>query len=163
MADTQKLTDEERQELIAYLDGELDEETARTVEARLQRDPRARQEAEDLKKTWEMLDYLPQSRASGTFTTRTLTQLQFRRQKARKAQKLLRWVGMAGWAAGLLVVGLLSFWLSYRPKTPPAVAEPPPEADRPMLERRPYWDMYNKVGDVKYLRELEDIFGGDES
>jgi len=163
MADTPKLSDEAREELIAYLDGELDDAGVRAVEERLQRDPQARREAEELKKTWEMLDYLPRSRASGTFTTRTLTQLEFRRRQERKTRRLLRLVGTAGWAAGLLAAGLLSFWLTYRPQPLPENADAPPDADRRLLEQPRYWEMYDKVGNVKYLKELEDIFGGEES
>ena len=38
------LSEEERANLVAYLDGELDEAKARALEARLSNDPRARAE-----------------------------------------------------------------------------------------------------------------------
>ena len=71
MADERSLNDEERDELVAYLDGELDEQAARDVEARLGRDPRAKAEAEALRRTWNLLDYLPRPEPSGDFTHRT--------------------------------------------------------------------------------------------
>ena len=43
--DNQPLSEEEREELIAYLDGELDEESARAVEHRINRDTAIRKEA----------------------------------------------------------------------------------------------------------------------
>ena len=69
------LNEEDRANLVAYLDGELDEHAARDLEARLANDPRARAEAETLRRTWELLDYLPRAEASGSFTHRTLERL----------------------------------------------------------------------------------------
>src|SRR5579872_4488652 len=62
-------------ELVAYLDGELDANAARKVEARLAADPQARSRATALKKTFELLDYLPKPEASAEFTSRTLDKI----------------------------------------------------------------------------------------
>lgn len=62
-------------ELVAYLDGELDATNARRVEVRLASDPAARAKASALKKTYELLDYLPRPEPSPDFTTRTLHKL----------------------------------------------------------------------------------------
>src|SRR5205807_1877 len=62
-------------ELVAYLDGELDPAAARKVEARLAKDPAARARAAELKKSFDLLDYLPRPEPSPTFTTRTLDKL----------------------------------------------------------------------------------------
>lgn len=62
-------------ELVAYLDGELDPVAARKVETRLARDPVARARAAELKKSFDLLDYLPKPEPSPTFTTRTLDKL----------------------------------------------------------------------------------------
>ena len=62
-------------ELVAYLDGELDPAAARQVEARLAKDPAARTRAAELKRSFDMLDYLPRTEPSPTFTTRTLDKL----------------------------------------------------------------------------------------
>jgi len=81
MASEKKIPDEDpapdafEAELVAYLDGELDEATARQVEARLARDPAARSRAAELKKSFDLLDYLPRPEPSPTFTTRTLDKL----------------------------------------------------------------------------------------
>src|SRR5947209_1854609 len=75
MADERPLSDEERAELVAYLDGEADEATRRALEAKLSRDPQARAEAEALKRTWALLDFLPRPEPSTDFTTRTLTRV----------------------------------------------------------------------------------------
>ena len=62
-------------ELVAYLDGELDPAAARKVEKRLATDPPLRAKAAALKKTYDLLDYLPQPEPSATFTTRTLDKI----------------------------------------------------------------------------------------
>src|SRR5262245_3790048 len=62
-------------ELIAYLDGELDAAAARKVEAKLAADAELRKRAAALKKTFDLLDYLPRPEPSPTFATRTLDKL----------------------------------------------------------------------------------------
>jgi hypothetical protein len=62
-------------DLVAYLDGELDTAAARRVEARLARDPAARARAAELKKSFEMLEFLPKPEPSPNFTSRTLDKL----------------------------------------------------------------------------------------
>jgi hypothetical protein len=62
-------------DLVAYLDGELDDEALRRVEERLARDPGARARAAELKRAFDLLDYLPKSEPSPTFATRTLDRL----------------------------------------------------------------------------------------
>ena len=62
-------------ELVAYLDGELEAPAARRVEARLATDPQARAKAAALKKTFDLLDYLPKPEPSATFATRTIDKL----------------------------------------------------------------------------------------
>ena len=69
------LSDDERADLVAYLDGELSGEAAREIEARINLDPTVRAEVESLNRTWELLDYLPKPEPSPNFTERTLSRL----------------------------------------------------------------------------------------
>ncbi|MCS6866597.1 MAG: hypothetical protein RMJ56_08065 [Gemmataceae bacterium] len=62
-------------ELVAYLDGELDPQAAQRVEQRLANDPAARARAAELKKAYDLLDYLPRTEPSANFTSRTLDKL----------------------------------------------------------------------------------------
>jgi hypothetical protein len=62
-------------ELIAYLDGELDDATAADVERRMAADPQLRARAAALKKSFDLLDFLPRPDPSPTFATRTLDRL----------------------------------------------------------------------------------------
>jgi anti-sigma factor RsiW len=69
------LSEQERADLIAYLDGELKGPAAQAIEARLAVDQAVRAEAESLKKTWDLLDFLPRAEPSPSFTNRTLDRL----------------------------------------------------------------------------------------
>src|SRR5262245_48765997 len=67
------INEQRRDELTAYLDGELDEATAAAVEQRLRDDPGLRREAETLKRAWEMLAFRPQPEPSTDFAARTMS------------------------------------------------------------------------------------------
>ena len=69
------LNEDEKAELVAYLDGELDEAATQAVEAKIATDADARAELDALKQTWGMLDYLPKASPSPNFTNRTLERL----------------------------------------------------------------------------------------
>ena len=70
------LVDPDEADLVAYLDGELEEGDARLIEARLALNPEVRERADAYKKTFDLLDYLPKPELPADFTTRTLTRLQ---------------------------------------------------------------------------------------
>ena len=71
--DQQRLTPDDRSNLVAYLDGELNDAQARAMATKLTQSVTARREADALRKTWELLDLLPRPKASEDFTARTLT------------------------------------------------------------------------------------------
>ncbi|MBN9518358.1 hypothetical protein J0H58_07550 [bacterium] len=62
-------------ELVAYLDGELDPAAARRIEARIAADPKIRARAESLKRSYDLLDFLPKPEPSPAFASRTLDKL----------------------------------------------------------------------------------------
>jgi len=153
MTEPERLSAEERDNLVSYLDGELDEETTQAIEARLTQSPEARREADALRRTWELLDYLPKPRASETFTNRTLEKLETRRLVQTRNRRILQWAGGIGWAAALLVAGTAGFWL-FQDAPPPPPPEPSPEDVR-LYEHRDYWHYYEKVDGLEFLRELD--------
>jgi len=69
----QRLNPEERANLAAYIDGELTENETRAIATKLSLSSIARREVESLKKTWELLEFLPRPKASLVFSERTLT------------------------------------------------------------------------------------------
>jgi hypothetical protein len=74
-ADQQRLTPEERANLVAYLDHELNEAESRAIATKLTQSVTARREIDFLEKTWQLLDNLPMPRASESLTERTLTEV----------------------------------------------------------------------------------------
>src|SRR5262249_54858916 len=75
MAKPSPFDEQERDDLVAYLDGELTGEPARALERKLSLNPDARAEAEALRRTWELLDFLPRPEPSADFTHRTLSRV----------------------------------------------------------------------------------------
>lgn len=66
----------EKEELYSsYLDGELTEEEAREFEAKLASSPEERANFQALKKTWELLDYLPKPDVTMAFTAKTMEKM----------------------------------------------------------------------------------------
>jgi anti-sigma factor RsiW len=161
MADQPPLNDEERADLVAYLDGQLDDERARDVAARLSLDARARTEADELNRVWDLLDYLPRPEPSPTFTHRTLERVSVVRTGAPVVRRRRRWAVAAGWAAGLLLVAAAGFggvvFLVPRDHTDEDLAR-----DLRVLENK---RLYDAVDDMDFLWELSrpDLFGDDSA
>lgn len=93
-----------RDELAAYLAGDLDEPGSARVAARLAEDPAARRELELLEAAWDALDLLPAVPVGEHFTAATLELVALSAQ--REAQELAGWrrwlvraLGIAGLAA----------------------------------------------------------------
>jgi anti-sigma factor RsiW len=159
MADLQPLSDDERAELIAYLDGEADEKTARAMEARLNREPQVRAEAEALRRTYDLLDYLPKPEPSPNFTNRTMTRVSAAFPALASGKPpVRRWPLGIGWVAAVLVAGVLGYaGAPLFHKSPPPV-EPRTEGDQQLVRDlrvidnlRPYQD----AGDIFFLYELD--------
>ncbi|MFZ5828625.1 MAG: anti-sigma factor family protein [Planctomycetota bacterium] len=60
------------EQLVAYLDGELDAEAARQVDALLARDPEARRRLQGLDRAWDLLGSLDTAEADSRFAESTL-------------------------------------------------------------------------------------------
>jgi hypothetical protein len=168
------LNEDDRANLVAYLDGELDEEGTQAIEARLSTDPAARAELETLRQVYGLLDYLPRAEPSSSFTNRTMEKLSLT-QRPRETGKMptarpWRWVPAAGWAAAaLLVFGLGWLGASLWWKAPaggkggaPSKSDPEDVLVKhlPLLER---YRQYQNIDDVDFLRALDDptLFGED--
>jgi anti-sigma factor RsiW len=174
-----RLSDEDRATLVAYLDGELDENASQALEAKLSRDPQMRAEAEALKKTWELLDYLPRPLPSASFTHRTLERLAVTQTRPSAiGWRGWTWVGPLAWVAAMLIAVVGGLFAAHQLWTPaqPVQVGPPPGAkttaqeqdiqntmasDLEMLKSLQY---YNHVDDVELLRQLnhQELFGDEE-
>jgi hypothetical protein len=157
------LTEEDRRNLVAYLDGELDDETARTLDVKLASDPAARAEVESLKKTWELLDYLPRVEPSASFTHRTIERLKPVRSTmmmsrgAWRRVRALTW-GLA-WAASILLAAAAGYFgTKYWQKQSRANLDQELVQDLRVIENKRF---YEHVDDIDFLKELDhpDLFG----
>ncbi len=67
-----RLSTDERNNLVAYLDGELEDDATQRIEEVLSQSPVARNDVELLVKTYDLLDLLPRPKASAEFTQKTI-------------------------------------------------------------------------------------------
>ncbi len=74
--ETEDPNDPQLTELVAYLDGELDDHESTRLERKLAENPPLRGYAETLDRTWQLLDSLGEATASGEFTQKTLASLE---------------------------------------------------------------------------------------
>jgi hypothetical protein len=162
------------EELVAYLDGELDPKAAESVATRLTLDPRLRAEADALQRAWDILDVLPRPQPSAAFATRTLSQV-IPLPPSQSGTQILTPSGPAavtmtalpaprpgagfwlGSALLVLVAGLGGF-LGHRALTPPPKADDPPLEDVPLMKNL---RLYRNVDDLDYLKKLDspELFG----
>lgn len=166
------MADSKQQEnLIAYLDGELTDEAAASVEKTLAEEVFARQEVEKLTRTWELLELLPEGRASNGFTEKTLTAIQTRIKASPKADEAEteddvipgrareRVVRIGRRTVGffvLMFVAAVGFNSTFQKG-----AEPLDELlkELPLVERL---DEYQEAGDTEFLKTLHEsgLFDG---
>ena len=70
-----RLTAADRANLVAYLDGELDEAESQQFASYLTSSPVMRREIESLQQTWELLDHLPRPQVPADLASRTLLEV----------------------------------------------------------------------------------------
>src|SRR5262249_29365473 len=146
------LSEDERAELIAYLDGELDEAATRTMEAKLASNARIRAEADALRKTWEMLDHLPQPEPSPQFTHRTVSLVTAAQPGPGGHARWRVWVGGLSWAAAVLLCGVGSYAavMRFQPNEP---SDDNLVHDLRVIENKRY---YEAADDIEFLHLLDD-------
>lgn len=139
----------DEQLLVAYLDGELSEHEIAEIETRLAKDQQLQSHLHALQKTWDMLDELPESQASGQFVKSTIEMLVTRADTTRR--KWHRWplrivlltgtFGLAMFAATQLVQNIQT--RPYRQFV----------KDIDFIEKI---DVLNDVENIKFLEELHE-------
>ncbi|WP_437226911.1 hypothetical protein SH661x_000075 [Planctomicrobium sp. SH661] len=148
-----RLTSEDRDNLTAYLDGELDENSTRRIESILTSSSVARNDVEILARTYELLDLLPRPQVGKEFTEKTIATAKLEGYRKPVSQQVwYRWgeraVPMALWTVAFMAsaacgYALTSAWI--------------PQKDDLLLEQLPLiqnLDIYSEVDSVQFLESL---------
>lgn len=159
-------SDKEKEELVAYLDGELPDEGASRVEKSLVDDASVRRDVEQLTKTFDLLDLLPTSQASDGFAEKTLTAIRTQtdapkaestdkeataaKSQSNYSQRAIVWGIRAAAFLGLLFVATSGFNGAFKQNS-----EPMDEllTELPLIQRL---DEYQEIGDVEFLKSLSE-------
>lgn len=136
-----------------------------TSKRSLGQDASVRAEAEALKQTWDLLDYLPQPEPSANFTHRTLERLEPIKSRPLSAGRWQRWrprFFAVGWAAAVVLAflgGQYGFQF-YASRQPPGGREL--VRDLRLIENK---RLYEIGESVEFLRQLDqpDLFGDDSA
>ncbi len=150
-------------QLVSYLDGELDAPASRQIERQLAEDAKLREKMQQLDRTWELLGTLDTSLCVENFTHTTLEMVStaaaedLESSLAAAPRRRRRRFALA--VAGLLVVGMAGF-------AGVAFWAPNPNHqlihDLPVLENL---DKYRWVDDVQFIHMLleEDLFAEEDA
>jgi hypothetical protein len=159
------------EELVAYLDGELDPTAAESMAARMGLDPKLRAEADALQRAWDILDVLPRPQPSAAFATRTISQVVPIPAAPSGTQVVAtppilvppgRRPGAGFWAAAVAVVllaGAGGYFARQAIVPAPKPVTPEPTADDFSLMKN--LRLYRHVDDIDYLKKLDspELFG----
>jgi anti-sigma factor RsiW len=167
MNDTTPLSPDQRAELVAYVDGELDEAATHEMERVLSESAEARHEVDMLGRTFALLDTLPRPGASSEFTAKTLATLKAERAalpwpQQRWYRNVRRGAICAAWLVGLVLSAALGYYAANR------LVPDEQRQNRQMIRELPViekLDAYSDVRDVEFLRELNEhpVFDVDQA
>ncbi len=143
-----------QEELVAYLDGELDPQAAARVEDRLANDAEYRRRLSELDQAWDLLDYLPPTQVEESFARSTVAMVALAAEKdvlglkTRSSQRrtLTRVLGGCAVAVALAAGYLLTGYVASQPNRQLV-------RDLPVIENV---DLYHHVDSVDFLRELDE-------
>jgi anti-sigma factor RsiW len=152
--ETMTEADRIQEELVAYLDGELDAEASDRVEQRLAVDPAYRQALKELQSAWDLLDELPRAPVTETFTQTTVEMVALTAEAetltaAAQLERRRWWLGLV-LAAGILAVAGMSYAVMSQ-----QLDEPNQKLvqDLPVIENV---DLYKVADSVEFLRALDE-------
>ncbi|MBT5020518.1 MAG: hypothetical protein HON04_17440 [Planctomicrobium sp.] len=152
-----RLSTEDRENLSAYLDGELDDGGTQRIETLLVQSSVARNDVELLSKTYDLLDELPRPDAPKDFLEKTLATAKMEQVKHPiseqqwfiTTQKMLI---LSGWTVALVVASAIGFMVTNQ------YVERPDDAliqELPLIQNL---DRYEEVQSVEFL----DLLTADE-
>lgn len=140
------------EELVAYLDDEVEAVARIRIERRLADDVAYRERLRHLQQTWDALDLLPRASASDVFTSSTMNLVVAEQQVAAKetvdhlkGQRGRRWLVAVICTAAAIAIGFL---LVYRRLT---------DADRALVRDLPVIEQVDQLHNTPSLQFLEQL------
>ena len=140
------------EQLVAYLDGELDEESVGRIELQLASDPELRRRLDSLSGVWTMLDELDKTQVDKELTETTLEIVALAaesdagdRHGASSRRQLRRILTFAGIMSAAFLLGFV------------CVAIARPDGNRRLLDNLAVverLDEFRQIDDIEFLREL---------
>lgn len=140
-------TDERLGQIVAYLDGEADDENAARIEKEMTRDDGIRREIESLQRAWDMLDHLPMPATNADFSRRT-AQLATQSLSAMQPSNQQRWLWPLLWLGGVAT----AFAIGVGGALARSSVDDTLTADPALLANL---DLYRAVGDVAFVDQLQ--------
>ncbi len=138
--------------LVAYLDGELNEQDMQELDEVLVQQPDARANVEQLRQTWDLLDVLPRPAVTEEFSAQTMATIQVIRDEEPPPPSPWPRRGLLAiaWALVLSVSGAAGVLLADR-------WQPDPTrmliAQLSVVERL---ETYREIGDLEFIKALAD-------
>jgi anti-sigma factor RsiW len=143
-----------REQLVAYLDGELDADASQRIDELLSTDPRVRQELSQLERTWDLLDRLPRAEVDQSFTQSTVEMIavsaaaEVDQEEAALPRRRRR--GILLGAGGMLAAALAGYWFA---------GELLPNQNERLLRDLPViedLEAYRQATDLDFLKKLKE-------
>jgi anti-sigma factor RsiW len=149
------------EELVAYLDGELEPTEQARVERRLADDAAYRHRLSQLQKAWDLLDTLQRVEPDAEFARSTVEMVAIQQEKeveqSLHAAKARTWLAWLAGGAGVVAASVVGFFIvQYQLQAPERALI----RDMPVIQRV---DQYNHVESVDFLEKLrkEGLFAGE--
>src|SRR5262245_21723755 len=155
MSDNRSLTETQDidEQIVAYLDGELDSETEARVVRRLSEDAGYRSRLGQLQHAWDLLDNLRRSEADDEFVNSTVAMVAVQAEQESKSrqmrvvrQRSLAWLALAA----VLLLSLASGYIVLHRRMTRGDREL--GRDLPVVGRV---DEYRNIDDIEFLKRLE--------
>lgn len=155
--------DPQLSELVAYLDGELDDKHCESLERQLVTNPGLRRYAETLDRTWQLLDSLGDAPASGAFTQKTLASVASIAHESAPVRSSrgfdwvhqIPWLKMSSWFAAAFLGTSFGLFLSRTDRV-----STPNSKDVELLQHLSLLQNYEKyfpVPSLEFLRNVSEM------
>jgi hypothetical protein len=144
------------EDLVAYLDGELEDPASRRLEERLANDESARERLRALATSWNLLDHLPRAALDEAFTRTTVELLVAEarqeiaaEQAALPLRKRRRWIAAAVAGLAAAMIGFIAVFVAWPNENENLLR------DLPVVRNLERYEVLPRSDGIEFLRQLE--------